>query len=214
MFVAVVDYGMGNLRSVVQALRHVATNGTRIEVTQSADVLREADRIVFPGQGAIRDSMAALDRHGLREPLINATREKPFLGICIGLQALMQKSDEHEHTDGLGVYEGRVIRFESGVRDPGTGDLLKIPHMGWNQVFQAKEHPVWHGVEDGARFYFVHSFYVTASDLSIVAGEADYGVRFTCAVAGGNIFAVQFHPEKSQHDGLKLLENFLAWPGE
>ncbi|MDX1433912.1 MAG: imidazole glycerol phosphate synthase subunit HisH [Gammaproteobacteria bacterium] len=212
--VAVVDYGMGNLRSVAKALEHVAGDDREIVVSDDARVIAAADRVVFPGQGAIRDCMMEIDRLGLGPALREALGAKPFLGICIGLQALMDASEEHQTTRGLGFLAGGVRRFPADVRDEATGERLKVPHMGWNRVLQAKPHPLWSGIDSGERFYFVHSYYVVPEDASVVAGRTRYGVEFTCAVAFARGFAVQFHPEKSQRAGLALLANFLAWNGE
>ncbi len=211
--IAVVDYGMGNLRSVAKALEHVAGGEAEVIVTEDAAVIGSADKVVFPGQGAIRDCMAELDRLRLAEPIKAAIGDKPFLGICMGLQALMDRSEEHAHTRGLGVLPGRVRRFSDHARHPQTGHRLKVPHMGWNRVTQTGPHPLWQGVPDRAHFYFVHSYYVESDDPALVTGSTPYGLDFTSAVAAPQLFAVQFHPEKSQRAGLKLLENFIAWDG-
>lgn len=209
MRIAVVDYGMGNLRSVEQAVRHVAP-GAQIMVTERpADVL-SADRVVFPGQGAMPDCMRELDARSLRAAVIEAARTRPFLGICIGLQMLFERSEEGD-TPGLGIFAGSVRRFDRDGLTDTSGRRLKVPHMGWNRVRQVRAHPLWVGIEDGARFYFVHSYHVVPSDRSLVTGESDYPEPFTCAVSSGQIFAVQFHPEKSHAAGLKLLTNFVAW---
>lgn len=207
--VAVIDYGMGNLRSVCKAIEHVAPRA-RVLLTHSPHALRSADRVVFPGQGAIGGCVAALAASGMREALRDALAHKPFLGICLGLQALYEHSEEGGGTAGLGVLAGRVRRFAAGT---GANGPLKIPHMGWNQVDQVRAHPLWQGIPSGARFYFVHSYYAESADPGCVAGSTDYGVRFTSAAGRDNIFAVQFHPEKSQHAGLRLIANFLAWDG-
>jgi glutamine amidotransferase len=206
MKIAVIDYGMGNLRSVAKALEHVAP-GHEVLVTSDAAFVASADRVVFPGQGAMPDCMRELDARGLRVAVLEASRTKPFLGICIGLQMLFESSEEGP-TGGLSVLPGRVRRF-SAMRDS-AGARLKVPHMGWNEVRQ-QPHPLWAGIPDGARFYFVHSYYVEPGDEALAAGWTEYGVRFTCAVARDNIFAVQFHPEKSQAEGLRLLANFVHW---
>ena len=205
--VAVVDYGMGNLRSVEQALRHVVPYA-EIIVTDDADAITRAKRVVFPGQGAMPDCMRELDARGLRAAVLEAARHKPFLGICIGLQMLFEHSAEGD-VPGLGVLPGEVLRFASDLRD-GQGNRLKVPHMGWNQVHHA-EHPLWDGIEQDARFYFVHSYYVRPQDASLAQASSDYPQPFVCAVARGNLFAVQFHPEKSHAAGLKLLQNFVRW---
>jgi len=209
--VVVVDYGMGNLRSVEQALRKVAPTA-EIVVSDDARVVADARRVVFPGQGAMPDCMRELDARGLRDAVISAAAAKPFLGICIGLQLLFEHSEEG-NTVGLGILPGKVKRFAPQDMHDADGNKLKVPHMGWNQVYQARAHPLWAGIEDGSRFYFVHSYYVDPVDSGLVAAYSEYPSRFTCAVARDNIFAVQFHPEKSQHDGLKLLSNFVHWNG-
>jgi glutamine amidotransferase len=209
--VAVIDYGMGNLRSVAKALELVGENDFEVTVTSDRQVVDAADRVVFPGQGAIRDCMAELEAHQLIPAVLEAIASKPFLGICIGLQALMQKSEEHASTPGLGVLEGEVERFPADSIDPHTGERHKVPHMGWNQVNPTRPHPLWSGVTPGERFYFVHSYYVTPLDAGVTAATTPYAVEFVSAIARGNLFAVQFHPEKSQRPGLRLLHNFLHW---
>ena len=207
--VAVIDFGMGNLRSVEKAVRYVGGDTVDVLVTAEPERIAAADRVVFPGQGAIGDCMVQLAAHGLEASIRAAIREKPFLGICIGLQALMEESEEDGGTPGLAAYRGRVARFPR--HDPATGSRLKVPHMGWNQVRQAKPHPLWRGIEDGERFYFVHSYYVEPADPGLVVGSTDYAFGFASAIAAGNVFAVQFHPEKSQRPGLRLLSNFFDW---
>lgn len=209
--IAVVDYGMGNLRSVAKALEHVAPDCV-VVVTDNPHDIHEADRIVFPGQGAMPDCIRELESRGLRESIVAASQEKPFLGLCIGLQMLFEHSEEGD-VEGLGLLPGRVIRFPPGRMHDQSGNKLKVPHMGWNQVFQNRAHAMWQGIEDGSRFYFVHSYYVEVSDPELVAGTTCYPFAFTSAVARNNIFAVQFHPEKSQFAGLKLLSNFVKWDG-
>jgi len=208
MDIAVVDYGMGNLRSVAKALEHVAPQ-LKIVVTDDPDAVRRAARVVFPGQGAMPDCMREMDARGLRPAVLDAARRKPFLGICIGLQMLFERSEEGD-TPGLSVLRGRVRRFADGMIDAG-GARLKVPHMGWNQVWQTAPHPLWSGIEDGSRFYFVHSYYVDPADSASIAGASDYPGRFACAIARNNLFAVQFHPEKSDRAGLQLLSNFAGW---
>jgi glutamine amidotransferase len=205
--VAVVDYGMGNLRSVEQALRKVAP-ASEIVVTDDADTIANAKRVVFPGQGAMPDCMRELDARGLRDAVLLAASNKPFLGICIGLQMLFDHSDEGD-VAGLGILRGKVLRFASHMQDA-QGNKLKVPHMGWNQVHHV-QHPLWSGIEQDARFYFVHSYYVQPQDASLVQATSQYPRSFVCAVAKDNLFAVQFHPEKSQAAGLRLLQNFMQW---
>jgi imidazole glycerol-phosphate synthase subunit HisH len=207
--IAVVDYGMGNLRSVSKALEHVAPEAS-VLVTADADAIQEADRVVFPGQGAMPDCMREMDARGLRPAVLEAARAKPFLGICIGLQMLFESSEEG-NVPGLAVLPGRVRRFPADAMVDDAGGKLKVPHMGWNRVHQAEPHVLWAGIEDDARFYFVHSYFVEAGTPDLVAGFSVYGFPFTCAVARDNIFAVQFHPEKSHISGLRLLANFVAW---
>jgi glutamine amidotransferase len=211
--IAVIDYGMGNLRSVSKALEHVAPDRTRtVTVTSDPELIRRAERVVFPGQGAMPDCMRELDARGLRAAVIDAAASKPFLGICIGLQLLFEHSEEGDAA-GLGVLPGRVKRFAPDLRDA-DGNKLKVPHMGWNQVYrQDASHPLWAGIENGERFYYVHSYYVEPSEPGLIAGVTEYPVRFTGVVARDNIFAVQFHPEKSHHAGLQLLSNFVQWNG-
>jgi glutamine amidotransferase len=207
--IAIIDYGMGNLHSIAKALEHVA--GRRVRVTAQASEILTAERVVFPGQGAARDCMHEIRAAGLVEVIREALRSKPFLGICMGLQVLLDRSDEGGGVDCLGLLPGRV-RFLGSGRDPAAG-RLKIPQMGWNRVEQVRPHPLWDGIEDGARFYFVHSYYVDPEDPALVAGVTDYGRRYASVLARDNLFAVQFHPEKSQHDGLRLLANFADWDG-
>ena len=205
--IAVIDYGMGNLRSVSKAIEHVAPRLT-VTVTSDPEVVRRAGRVVFPGQGAMPDCMRELDARGLRTAVLNAARNKPFLGICIGLQMLFDYSEEG-NVPGLSVLPGKVVRFASNLRDA-QGNKLKVPHMGWNQVHHA-EHPLWQGIPQDARFYFVHSYYVQPQDDALVQATSCYPQPFVCAVARENLFAVQFHPEKSQSAGLALLRNFVKW---
>jgi imidazole glycerol-phosphate synthase subunit HisH len=209
--VAVVDYGMGNLASVAKAVAHVGSRDVRVLVTDRPDDIRNAHRVVFPGQGAMGDCMAALERIGLDAPIGDALRNKPFLGICVGFQALFDHSEEDGGTTGLGFVAGKVRRFAADQFDRTTGERLKVPHMGWNQVSQRQAHPLWNGIADNSRFYFVHSYYVQPLDRAVSAGESEHGATFSAAAAQGNWFATQFHPEKSAHDGLKLLTNFLGW---
>ena len=206
--IAVVDYGMGNLRSVSKAVEHVAA-GRSVVVTSDPRVIQSAERVVFPGQGAMPDCMRELDARNLREAIIEAAKNKPFLGICIGMQLLFDHSEEGD-TAGLGLFKGNVKRFAEKLVDK-KGEKLKVPHMGWNQVFQTASHPLWAGITDATRFYHVHSFYAAPSDNSVSAGETEYPNRFTSAIARDNIFATQFHVEKSAAAGLQLLNNFVNW---
>ena len=206
--IAVVDYGMGNLRSVSKAVEHVA-NGKSVVITSDPKVIQNAERVVFPGQGAMPDCMRELDARNLREAIIDAAKNKPFLGICIGMQLLFEHSEEGD-TAGLGLFKGHVKRFAEKLVDE-HGEKLKVPHMGWNQVYQSQKHPLWAGIADATRFYHVHSYYAAPSDNSVSAGETEYPKRFTSAVARNNIFATQFHVEKSAQAGLQLLANFVNW---
>ncbi len=207
--IAVVDYGMGNLRSVAKALAHVAPRA-RVVVTAEAALIDSADRVVFPGQGAMPDCMRHLDSAGLRDAVLRAAASKPLFGVCVGEQMLFDWSAEGD-TPGLGVMPGKVVRFpEAAMRQP-DGSRLKVPHMGWNRVRQVRAHPLWQGIPDGAHFYFVHSFFAQPADASLSTGSTEHGVAFTCAVARDNIFATQFHPEKSAAHGLRLYENFVNW---
>ena len=208
--IAVLDYGSSNLRSVAKALEHVAENQHQIIVSDQPERILAAERIVFPGQGAIGQCMTSLNEKGLDEVIKECIREKPFLGICLGLQSLMDSSDEDGGIQCLNIFPGKVIRFQDNIKDE-KGDIYKIPHMGWNNVHQKSAHPLWHGIETGTRFYFVHSYYVQPERMTDIAALTDYVVQFTSAIAADNIFAVQFHPEKSQMAGLMLLKNFLAW---
>lgn len=206
--VAIVDYGMGNLRSVHQAVRKVAPQAD-VRVTDDAKVIDSAQRIIFPGQGAMRDCMRELeDARGLRQAVLDAARNKPFLGICIGLQMLFEHSAEG-NVPGLGVLSGEVLRFDAQLKDA-QGNKLKVPHMGWNGVRHG-DHALWSGIAQDARFYFVHSYYVKPSETGGVQATTDYPQPFVCAVARDNLFAVQFHPEKSAAAGLQLLQNFINW---
>jgi len=209
--VAVVDYGMGNLRSVSNAVRHVA-QGTAFDVifTSRPEEVRAADRIVLPGQGAIRDCMRELRDSGMLESVLEAAASKPVMGVCVGMQMMLDRSDEGP-TDALGLIHGDVIKFELAGRRQPDGSRYKVPQMGWNEVIQSQPHPIWAGVPDRSFFYFVHSFYARPSDARHSVGEAEYGTRFTAAIARDNIFATQFHPEKTADQGLALYRNFLHW---
>jgi imidazole glycerol-phosphate synthase subunit HisH len=208
--VAVVDYGMGNLRSVAQAVLHAAQgSGLQAVITSRPEEVRAAERIVLPGQGAMPDCMRELRESGLQESVLEAAASKPLFGVCVGMQMLLDRSEEGP-TAGLGLIPGEVVRFELAGRLQPDGSRYKVPQMGWNRVWQAP-HAMWDGVADGSYFYFVHSFYARTSDARHSVGEADYGARFTAAMARDNIFATQFHPEKSAGAGLALYRNFLSW---
>jgi imidazole glycerol-phosphate synthase subunit HisH len=207
--IVVIDYGLGNLRSVSKAVEHVAAPGDRVLVTDSPAAILAADRIVFPGQGAARDCMAALSEHHLNQAVLEAARSKPFLGICMGLQVLLDFSEENGGTKLLGLIPGQVRHFPAGV--DAHGQRLKIPQMGWNRVRQTRNHPIWAGIPDHSRFYFVHSYYVDPADPGLSAGTTQHGITYTSVLARDNLFATQFHPEKSADHGLQLLRNFLHW---
>ena len=208
--VAVIDYGMGNLHSVAKAIEHVRSN-EKVIVSSDPDTLRKADRLVLPGVGAIRDCMGEIKRLGMDQVVSDVIQQgKPLLGVCVGMQALMAHSEENNGVDCLNVFPGEVRYFGDDLKNA-KGEKLKIPHMGWNQVHQAIEHPMWKGIPDQSRFYFVHSYYVEPAAPDYIAASSEYGLTFTTALTKENIFAVQFHPEKSQHAGLKLYENFLNW---
>lgn len=205
--VAVLDYGMGNLHSVAKALEHVGAS--RVEVTNDPVRVRAADRVVLPGQGAMRDCMAEMKKHGVDTEVREALKSKPLLGICVGMQALLTHSEENDGVDGLDIYPGQVKFFGNGRVE--NGETLKVPHMGWNEVWQTQAHPLWKDIVDGSRFYFVHSYYCAPDANRLSAGRTHYGLDFCGALAQDNVFAVQFHPEKSSSAGLQLLKNFLRW---
>lgn len=209
--ITIVDYGMGNLRSVERALRRVSPDGARIVTTDDGRRVDDADKVVFPGQGAAGDCMSAIHARKLARPLARAAAEKPFLGICMGLQVLLGRSDENDGTDCLGLFAGDVRRLQGRA---GAAPGLKIPHMGWNRVRQTRAHPLWRGIRDDEHFYFVHSYHAEPADDDLVAARTEYGGEFVCAIAAGSVFAVQFHPEKSADGGLRLLENFVRWDGK
>ncbi|HZW14475.1 MAG TPA: imidazole glycerol phosphate synthase subunit HisH [Noviherbaspirillum sp.] len=207
--IVVVDYGMGNLRSVAQALRHVAPEAD-VRISSELADLRAADRLVLPGQGAIPDCMRSLRESGLQDALIEAARSKPLFGVCVGEQMLFDWSEEG-NAQGLGLLPGKVVRFQLDGRLQDDGSRFKVPQMGWNRVKQTLSHPLWNGIVDNSYFYFVHSYYAVPADPHHTAGETDYGGPFACAVARDNIFATQFHPEKSATAGLQLYKNFVHW---
>ncbi len=206
--IAVIDYGMGNLRSVSKAVEHVAS-GKSVVITSDPKVIQNAERIVFPGQGAMPDCMRELDARNLRDAITHAAVNKPFLGICIGMQLLFEHSEEGD-TPGLGLFKGSVVRFAEKLVDK-NGIKLKVPHMGWNQVYQKNKHPIWQNIAEATRFYHVHSYYAVPQNSVVTAGETAYPNRFTSAITRDNIFATQFHVEKSAQVGLQLLSNFVNW---
>jgi glutamine amidotransferase len=208
--IAIIDYGMGNLHSIAKAVERV-TDNTRVLVSSEPEVIMAADRVVFPGVGGIGHTMDELARTGLGEVAREAAAGKPMLCICVGMQALFSHSEENGGTPCLGLIDGEVRRFGEHMPGP-DGHRLKVPHMGWNQVRQ-RPHPLWAGIAQDSRFYFVHSYYTAPLDTALIAGSTDYGGEFCCALARENLFAVQFHPEKSQHAGLTLLGNFSRWDG-
>lgn len=210
--IGIVDYGMGNLHSIAKAFEHVAGDA-RVVVSQDPDEIGRADRVVFPGVGAIRHCMDELQRLGMDEAIREAAAARPVLGVCLGMQALLRHSEENDGTPCLGIFAGKVRRFPEPLRDSQTGERLKIPHMGWNQVHR-RGHPLWKGIEQDSRFYFVHSYYAEPACTGDSEGLTGYGISFTSVIARDNVFAVQFHPEKSQAAGLKLLENFVSWDGQ
>lgn len=207
--IVVVDYGMGNLRSVAQALRHVAPEAD-VRISGDAADIRSADRLVLPGQGAMPDCMRCLRESGLQDALIEASRTKPLLGVCVGEQLLFDWSEEGD-TPGLGLLSGKVVRFRLDGQLQEDGSRFKVPQMGWNRVRQTMSHPLWNDINDNSYFYFVHSYYAIPANPAHIAGETQYGVSFACAVGRDNIFATQFHPEKSAAAGLQLYRNFVYW---
>jgi imidazole glycerol-phosphate synthase subunit HisH len=208
--VAVIDYGMGNIHSVAKALEHAGR--ARVVVTHDHQQLRQADRLVLPGVGAIRDCMAELARLGLDHLILELAATKPLLGVCVGMQAMMDRSAENGGIATLGLFQGEVVRFADPLRAT-DGTPLKVPHMGWNRVHQSRPHPLWHAIADESRFYFVHSYHVVAANPHDIAATSHHGSPFTAALARDNLFATQFHPEKSGRAGLQLYANFLDWDG-
>lgn len=208
--VAVIDYGMGNLHSVAKALEHVGAD--RVIVTSDKTIIREADRVVFPGVGAIRDCMAEIRRLGFDSLVKEISGTRPFLGICVGMQALFESSEENAGVDCIGLFSGKVKFFGKNLHEE-DGERLKVPHMGWNEVEQSINHPIWHNIPDNGRFYFVHSYYAKPTNELQIVGRGHYGVDYATAVAKDSCFAVQFHPEKSHVNGLQLLQNFVSWDG-
>jgi len=211
--VAVIDYGMGNLHSVAKALEHVSGDH-RVVVTSEAEKILESERVVLPGVGAMRDCMGEIKRLGLDSVVREVANSRPLLGVCVGMQAMMDYSAENEGVECLGLFSGTVEAFGNDLRDPVTNERLKVPHMGWNQVDQTMPHPMWNKIIPDTRFYFVHSYYAQPAGPEPIAGTTIYGFPFTAALTRKNVFAVQFHPEKSQHAGLQLYENFVNWDGQ
>ncbi len=209
--VAIIDYGMGNLHSIAKALEYVG-GASVVHVSHDPDTILRADRVVFPGVGAIGHCMDELRRLGLDQVIQEAAASKPLLGVCLGMQALLDTSEENGGTDCLGILPGQVRRFPAGLSD--QQGALKVPHMGWNRIRQSGPHPLWKGIEDGSRFYFVHSYYAQPEDPAHQVGTTSYGIDFASVLARENVFALQCHPEKSQHAGLALLANFLGWNGQ
>ncbi len=211
--IAIIDYGIGNLYSVAKAVEHVATTEDRAYITSNPTEIATSDKVIFPGQGAARDCMTALQEFDLQSAIIDATYNKPFLGICMGMQVLMQKSAENGGTKCLGLYEGGVEYFGNHLAIGTVEGGLKIPHMGWNCIEQRQQHPLWNGISDSSYFYFVHSYFVQCDEPHLIAGTTDYGLTFTSVIARDNVFAMQCHPEKSAQAGLQLLSNFVHWDG-
>jgi imidazole glycerol-phosphate synthase subunit HisH len=210
--VAVIDYGMGNLRSVSKALENVASNDVAVEVTADPARILAASHVVFPGVGAIRDCISELQRLELDHVIREVAEKKPFLGVCLGMQALLSHSEENGGIDSLDIVPGNVQHFD--IANNVNGERLKVPHMGWNKVNQTISHPLWNNIEQDSRFYFVHSYFVNPAESNVTAATTEYPDNFTSAIHKNNVFAVQFHPEKSQHVGLQLLKNFLSWDGQ
>jgi len=210
--VAVIDYGMGNLRSVSKALENVASNDVAVEVTADPARILAASHVVFPGVGAIRDCISELQRLELDQVVREVAEKKPFLGVCLGMQALLSHSEENGGIDSLDIVPGNVQHFD--IANNVNGERLKVPHMGWNKVNQTISHPLWNNIEQDSRFYFVHSYFVNPAESNVTAATTEYPDNFTSAIHKDNVFAVQFHPEKSQHVGLQLLKNFLSWDGQ
>lgn len=211
--IVVIDYSMGNLHSVHKALQHVTDDN--VVISSSPDEILKADRIVFPGQGAARDCMSELHKRELVEVVKEASENKPFLGVCMGMQVLMEHSVEGGGIDCIGLYQGTVQHFTDhvGATDD-AGNRLKIPQMGWNQICHTKDHPLWKDIKDNAHFYFVHSYFVDPVDKSLITGETEFGIKYPSVIAKDNVFAIQSHPEKSADDGLQLLKNFTTWDGQ
>ena len=211
--IAIVDYGMGNLYSVAKAVEHVATAADRIYITSSLKQIATSDKVIFPGQGAAKDCMTALQELDLQSAIIEAAQQKPFLGICMGMQVLMQKSEENAGTDCLAFYHGDVEYFGKHISIGAAEGSYKVPHMGWNCIEQQQHHPLWDNIPESSYFYFVHSYFVQCDEKELIAGTTSYGLDFTSVIARENVFAMQCHPEKSAKVGLQLLSNFIQWDG-
>jgi len=211
--IVIIDYGMGNLHSAAKAVARAVDKAT-VSISNDPAEIKKADRVVFPGVGAMRDCMKGLHEFELVQTINQVAKEKPFLAICVGMQALMTKSEENNGVQCLDMFPGSVKFFGNGLSDIGSGERLKIPHMGWNQVNQTQNHPLWNNIENNSRFYFVHSYYVVPEKKQLISGSTEYGLQFAASIARENVFAVQFHPEKSHKAGLTLLSNFALWNGE
>ena len=211
--IAIVDYGMGNLYSVAKAVEHVASAKDYIRITSDPKDIMSSDKVIFPGQGAARDCMSAIKKFEINSVIIDAANNKPFLGICMGMQVLMNKSEENDGTECLAFYEGNVEHFNNYISIGTSDNEYKIPHMGWNSIEQQQKHPLWNDIPESSYFYFVHSYFVKCNEDSLIAGTTNYGVNFTSVIARENVFAMQCHPEKSANAGLQLLSNFINWNG-
>ncbi|NNC68588.1 MAG: imidazole glycerol phosphate synthase subunit HisH [Gammaproteobacteria bacterium] len=211
--IAIIDYGMGNLYSVAKAVEYVAGSKDTIIVTSNADEIAASDKVIFPGQGAAKDCMSALQQYDLQSTIIDAANQKPFLGICMGMQVLMQMSEENNGVDCLGVYKGSVKYFGNHLTIGSGDNSYKVPHMGWNCIEQQQSHPLWKDISESSYFYFVHSYFVATENESLIAGTTNYGPTFASVIAQDNVFAMQCHPEKSSQVGLQLLKNFIHWDG-
>jgi glutamine amidotransferase len=212
--IAIIDYGMGNLYSVAKAVEHVAEAKNTIRVTSKVDEIAASDKVIFPGQGAAKDCMSALQQCDLQSVIIEAAKQKPFLGICMGMQVLMQMSEENAGIDCLGIYQGSVKYFGNHIQIGSGDNHYKVPHMGWNCIEQQQDHPLWKGINESSYFYFVHSYFVSPENETLIAGSTNYGTTFTSVIAQDNVFAMQCHPEKSAQVGLQLLKNFIHWDGD
>ena len=211
--IAIIDYGMGNLYSVAKAAEYVASTSDRVYITSNPKEIAASDRVIFPGQGAARDCMKALHKFNLHSAIVDAAQQKPFLGVCMGMQVLMETSEENGGIECLACYAGGVEYFGNHLSVGSDEGSFKVPHMGWNCIRQQQNHPLWNGIPESSYFYFVHSYFVHCKEKKLIAGTTDYGVRFTSVIARDNVFAMQCHPEKSAKVGLQLLSNFVHWDG-